>query len=375
MSWYSIAAALMLRAGASAEAPSISICSEPTRDEQDAVAELGRWARSARLRVKDCGPNEAPPWLAFVERAGEVVLRYRSSLGARERAVPWLDRADSPLSRLRAGGALARVAVLLEALLAEDSLERPTEPVATPTFVEGRRGSASPSRGAAAGPSPAEPSPRPPPRPPPVLPPIDLAAIDPPVEAVPSRAPELSAPAEGAPSPEGEPPAQPASRLPFAVEGFAGWRVRSPGLSVLEVGGGLRWGLISLAGFYQPPVEWSLDGRPLELVSGGAALGVHLTLWQMTRWRAGLLGHLVVEYLALRRKDLEGAQTHGLWDLGASAGLFGSVGIGPLRVEARLEGLALPTGREVVIPGGPQASLNRFGLRLGAGLSWEAPAR
>ena len=367
MLWHSMAAAFIsLHATpANADRPSLPLCAETSRDELKAVAELGRWVRSVRVQLSACKDEGALPRLMFVERDRTVLLRLDSTAGSREREVPWLDRAEAPLSRLRARGALARLSVLIDALLADELLARPPptadllrapSPPLSPSRVASRARVATPIAAArpeapAADTSPASPEPP--------------AASD---EPMPPAVPSITAANE-------DPPVVRAAstpRLPFGLEGFAGWRLRSPGISTFEFGGALRWGVLTLGGSYQPAAEWSLEGRPVELTGVGALLGVRLVLGQTPALRVGLLAGLLAEYLTLRRKDIADARTYGVWDAGVSAGLFASHALGPLRLEVRVEGLALPTGREVVIPDGPQQPLNRFGARATASLSWES---
>jgi hypothetical protein len=145
---------------------------------------------------------------------------------------------------------------------------------------------------------------------------------------------------------------------------FAGqWR--DADLWSLEVGGSLGWRSLFLRAGYQAPAEWDFQGRPVEVSAVPLLAGWRPTLWRRGRLRLGVLAALVVERLALQRTDLAHATTHSYWDTGMAAGLTMDMGLTRwLAVGIRLEGSWFPDGRDVVIPDGPSAALNRLGLQL-----------
>ncbi len=402
--------ATLLAASPPGDRDAISLCEEsvlsgapgPVSDEREAAAIVSRWMRFARLEIFDCATLGPARRLAFEARGGRVFLRLRSAGPVRERAIPWLDRPDMPLARTRAARALSKLAVLVDALLAEDRVDGGPEPDRS---AEGRSSSGPLERGplvAQEMPS-SVPVREPPsggrkrltkePTTAPVIPPE------------PSSAPAHGEAAEPAPSPpeptatwaaekelpEGEAVLQPGPALTpaplppaprnwaWAVEASGSWRFRAPSVGAWEVGGGLHYGPMYFAATYQPEARWSLQGRPIGLWSVGLAAGARLALFEGHGFHGGALAGARIEWLRLRRRDLDAGRVLQYWDAGASAGLLGGYrffsqpGVygAPLGVELRVEAVYLPTGRIISVPDGPSGMLNRLGFRATACSSWD----
>ncbi len=335
------------------ESEIIPVCEAPSRDELDAAAELNGWLQSTRVRVETC-PAEGGPTrkLAFVRRGSEVVLRLQTGGVAREREVPWLDQTDTPLSRLRANGALAKVSVIIEALLAEERLDastsqRPVEAKVPPRPRERR-------------PTPS---------------PVAQATLPPPVEAPPAPVPPPPAPVVAPPTAVTEsapPPLPEARRWPWRIEASAGGRLRSPGILSAEFAASVAWGPVRVGASYDPRVVFSLGGIPVAIAGVGARGGAGFDVFRGGSWFLGWDAALRVEWLSLRRLDVAGAASAGYADLGIGAGLHGGAQLGPIAAELQLAGLLMPTGRIVEIQDGPRERVGLWGVQMGVGLSWRS---
>jgi tetratricopeptide (TPR) repeat protein len=101
----------------------LATCEAQVTEEREAAVILNRWLRTARVEVRDCGAPSLARRLAFESHGGQVLVRLKGDGPARERTVPWLDRPDQPLTRVHAARSLAKLAVLIDALVTEDRLE------------------------------------------------------------------------------------------------------------------------------------------------------------------------------------------------------------------------------------------------------------
>jgi hypothetical protein len=333
----SLALSLLVASAASAQGRrSVVLCDEPTRDEVEAVAELDAWLRSAQVLLEQCAPESLPSRrLQFIQRAQSVVLRLDSDGGGRERDVPWLDKLDAPLARLRAAGTLSKVSVLIEALLAEEALANsaPPPPRTHP-----------PSR---APPPPSPPEPAPPPAPPPAEPAAPTPRVD-------------------APLP---PPAPP---KPWSAEAMVGMGLHSPDVAAFEYGARVRWGIVELGASFTPRTVWSLGGVPVALATGGAGLGAHRDFLHWGALAGGLQAAFAGELVSLRRLDVAGAAAAQYLEVGLSVGAHGSYRLGAFGLELRLEYVLNATARQIEISGGPRETLDLMGVRASLGLFWSS---
>ncbi|HEY3452339.1 MAG TPA: hypothetical protein VGK67_38700 [Myxococcales bacterium] len=355
------------------EGETLALCEEPGSEEREAAVILSRWMRSARVEVRKCAPGSLPPRrLAFVPGPdGSVVVRLETATARREREVPWLERSDAALSRLRTKGALARFSVIVEALLAEDRLAAPVTPVVlAPRPPHAQQPSRKPPQ------KPADPAPAPAPSlpaPPAIEPlppmPAPVFAIPPPAVAAPPSEPEKpsASPVPEAPAVE---PAKPVKRWAFGIDGGAGYHLRSPYVSTGEFGGGLHYGPIRLAVTYQPEAVLALEGdRQIGINVLAFSLGGRFELLEADGFELGVLANALLDYLVAFRKDT--GNPYDATDFGVSGGLFAARRLGPAGAELRVEGIVMPTAHVIEIPNGPAKLFNLFGLRVTLSFFWD----
>ena len=77
------------------------------------------------------------------------------------------------------------------------------------------------------------------------------------------------------------------------------------------------------------------------------------------------------EHLAVRRRDVDGAEEHAAWSLQLTGGLGGSVALGA-GWAAGLDLLLIwnPTARRLAVLNGPSTRLDDAGIRLALSLAW-----
>jgi hypothetical protein len=343
MTW----AAWLLVAAPAAEPNVLTLCGEPTSDEVESAAELNGWLKSTQVRVEVCGASAPERRLSFVERDAKVWLQLVNGATVQERQVPWLDQSDTPLSRLRAAEALAKLSVLIEALLTEERLE-PSE--------DSKPGPHRPRPAAHAQSTRLEePKPPPPQQPEPTPPPAPIVAA--------GVAPE--SPSVASARPEERP-------WTWSVGVLGGWRLHTPDISSLEVGGEARVGFVAAGGFYDPRSVWSLGGVPVALATAGLDAGVHSDALRSGPWFAGWNAAFILEWIWLRRADIRSVGGSRYEDVGFRVGIHGGRLFGPLGAEIRIEGLYMPTGRLVKILDGPEAFVNRWGVQVVLSVFWRS---
>jgi hypothetical protein len=365
---------LLLCAAPAREA--MAVCEGPVAsDEQEAAAILSRWMRTARVEVRDCATAPPSRRLAFEAREGRILVKLLGGAQVREREIPWLERADLPLARTRAERSLAKLAVLVDALLAEDGLEggpfsqEPKEPEPPPPPVR-----PAPLPAKKATPKPVAPEPIPAASPPTPRDPLPAPLLPPPEPEKP-REPVTVEPPPPAPAllPAATPPSAP---WRWAIEATGSYRFRMPSVNAWEVGGGARWGPVLVGATWQPEATWMLSGRPVGVRSLGLFAGARFELFEAAGFYLGAIATVRGELLLVRRKDVVNATTESPWDLGLSAGPIVGRRFGPVGLEVRLEALLMPTAREVDIAdltGNLVASgrLNFFGARATLCFFWD----
>ncbi|MEZ4470690.1 MAG: hypothetical protein R3F60_07815 [bacterium] len=266
---------------------------------------------------------------------------------------------------------LGALGVLLDGLLLEQQLAAPADtppppPVAAPASAEPPASSPAPAprrRTRKAPPPPSAPAP-------------DPARIRP------GGAP-TEAPFDPGPAPPPEPPPlesvrvvvlppppprvtiTPQTRFFGGVE--LGLRWRTPALLVPQAGLIGGYGPLQAALTWQPSLAWAWDGRRYSQATGGLGVEALLPMRRSVGWRLALPVGAQVEYSRVQRTDVS-STSHGLVQLGLSAGLLAGVRLGEafwLTPAAR--GRWLPLG-SLRIEGGPAVPFNEAGVEVGLGL-------
>lgn len=347
---------LVVAVGAIAEEPeTITLCDSSTRDELEAAELLNTWLRSSRVRVDNCAASDRGKRLTFLERGTTVILRLETADTARDRDVPWIDRTDAPLSRLRAAEALTKLSVLVEAMLDEERLNaggssQPGPPVeaSAPARLHRREQ-----------PSTAESSAK---ETPAAKPDGEQQSLTEPVPPVAAAAPEAASSVP--PTTHGE------SGWSLALGAAGGGRVRAPNIVTPELVVSLGWGPFVVAPSWDPRSVFSFGGTPVAIAGIGLDAGARFELFRTGWWSLGWDAEVHGEWLSLRRLDVNAAAAARYGDLGVGAGLWVAVALGSLQIPLRLGGLFLPTGRLVEIPAGPQERVGLWSLQASLGLCW-----
>ncbi len=296
---------------------------------------LGRYLRTLQLDPR-CGAG------VFRARITATTLTVERPDGTtRRRALPWRLDPEGPLRSAAGQGRLSELSVMIEALALEPVAGLlPPPPDAAPRPVKRR------------------------PRPAP--PPVEVAPEPetPPTPPWPPILPQSRAVASAVSAPRWEQP-----RYTVGVQSWL--RYRTPGVATWELAAELaRNGWFVRAGG-APTTTWALDGRPIRLaafgLTGGYRSGVGLGRHVELGWSAGLSA----ETLRVTRADVAGAADHTSVDVGVAAGIGATIRpVDTLCIALFAEGLVFPTAREVVVPDGPSARVNRWGARAGLQVAW-----
>jgi hypothetical protein len=116
-------AIVLLGSNAAAQAPALTICVDRPRSERASAEHLATWLPAVRLNVarrESCCRDGFRGWFEAQDATVRFVLADRGAV--HRRSIPWLRRANRPLSALAARGKLAAFSVLLQALIAEHQL-------------------------------------------------------------------------------------------------------------------------------------------------------------------------------------------------------------------------------------------------------------
>lgn len=294
---------------------------------------------------------------------GQVRFVLKAQSGHYDRVVPWLAETGDPLTQLQSQNVVPRFALLVEGLIAEERFTRLSfahrAAAAKKKSRRPQRKTGAVTSSVPAAPTTAQSAPQS----------IKSAVVQSrpaqsrPVETKPTQQPKQPRVVLAIPDPV-EPDLQPQLETQFGVGTAA--RFRTPNFV------GAQWqARFVLHGFFigfelQLPRQWSLQGRPIEMLAAGGSIGWSPVLVNQGDVQAGVLGGLCAENITLQRLDIEGASGHSFWDAGLLGGLFASFDpFSMLRLRISLEGIWMPLSRKVQIAKGPETEFNTFGLRLG----------
>lgn len=385
----------------------LTICGQSTPKERQAALRLAQWLGFSEVAlVKAPGCTRAGTrYVGWFEQRGRGVVFALRVDGARPltRRVPWLCRCAHPLTQLAAQSRLSEFSILLHSLIVErqalaaidrrparpqpapaakspapkSTVTRIVEPVASPSVETKTPLTDRPAPGAvetrrAPAPNTAETP--------------TLATTSPPAgKTAPDSAPEQTRPPPPKTVKSAAPPTSLArvshevtprrsagsmlQRLSFAASIWG--RSRSAEVLAPELSLSAAWYGVTLRVGYQIPVEWDLEARPLRVQGLHLGLGWAPALWRPGRWRLQAHLMLLFEQTWVERLDLEWADSHGLSEIGGSAGLsLARLLPRGLSVALHVEGAVYPGSGDIIVPFGPTVQLNLWSLRFGLRLQW-----
>jgi hypothetical protein len=299
---------------------------------------LGRYLRTLRIDPR-CGEG-----VARIRITATTLTFERPDGTARRRKLPWRLDPEGPLRSAAGQGRLSELSVMIEALALE-----PVAGLLPPPSVASMPVAPRPAKRRRRRPAPVvEVAPESEPAPTPPWPPIH-----PQTRAVASavRAPQWAQ-----------------SRYAVGVQSWL--RYRTPGVATWELAAELSRDGWFVRASGAPTATWALDGRPIRLAAfgatGGYRGGVELGRYVELAWSAGLSA----ETLRVTRDDIADAADHTSVDIGGVAGVGATVRADALAIALFAEGLVFPTARDIVIPDGPSARVNRWGARVGLQVAW-----